>query len=126
MSEEAVDTDELAARLHDPTLVLLDVRTTEEYEGLGGYACDPRQGHIPGARHLPVHELLGMRPGDVRERVDLPEGGEVVAYCHSGGRSALAVSVLRAAGLAARNYEGSWHEWSRRDDLPADAGANPS
>jgi 3-mercaptopyruvate sulfurtransferase SseA len=26
--------------------------------------------------------------------------------------------VLRAAGYEARNYVGSWHEWSRRDDLP--------
>ena len=38
---------------------------------------------------------------------------ELLAYCHSGQRSAFAVSALRAAGLVARNYEGSWHEWSR-------------
>ena len=38
----------------------------------------------------------------------------VVCYCHSGGRSAYAASLLAAAGIAAENYEGSWHEWSRR------------
>ncbi len=114
MNEGLAEADELAARLDDPGLVLLDVRTAEEYDGVAGYACDPRQGHIPGARHIPVLELLGMQPDDVRERLGVPAGGEVVAYCHSGGRSALAVSVLRAAGIAARNYEGSWHEWSRR------------
>jgi 3-mercaptopyruvate sulfurtransferase SseA len=27
--------------------------------------------------------------------------------------------VLAAAGYEARNYAGSWHEWSSRDDLPA-------
>jgi 3-mercaptopyruvate sulfurtransferase SseA len=25
---------------------------------------------------------------------------------------------LRALGYDARNYVGSWHEWSRHDDLP--------
>ena len=35
---------------------------------------------------------------------------EIVAYCHSGQRSALAAGALRSAGLAAANYEGSWHE----------------
>ncbi|HEX2044520.1 MAG TPA: rhodanese-like domain-containing protein, partial [Gaiellaceae bacterium] len=38
----------------------------------------------------------------------------IVAYCHSGSRSEIAAALLRAAGLEATNYEGSWHEWSRR------------
>jgi len=36
----------------------------------------------------------------------------------AGSRSALATLALRAAGYAARNYAGSWHEWSRHDELP--------
>ncbi len=48
----------------------------------------------------------------------LPEGTEIVAYCHSGSRSALATLALRSAGYDARNYAGSWHEWSRHDELP--------
>jgi 3-mercaptopyruvate sulfurtransferase SseA len=122
VSPGAIETDELAERLGEPGLVVVDVRTEEEYEGLGGYACDPRQGHIPGALHIPVLELLTLTPEAVRERVPVPSGGQIVAYCHSGGRSALAVAVLRTAGMSARNYEGSWHAWSRRDDLPAELG----
>jgi thiosulfate/3-mercaptopyruvate sulfurtransferase len=118
----AIETEELAKRLGEPGLVVLDVRTAEEYEGLGGYTCDPRQGHIPGAVHLPVLELLTLTPDRVRELLPVASDAEVVAYCHSGGRSALAVSVLRSAGLTARNYEASWHAWSRRDDLPAETG----
>src|SRR2546429_3735512 len=51
-SLDAVPTrDELAQRLGDPTLTILDVRTDEEFNGKHGYPCDPRQGRIPGARH---------------------------------------------------------------------------
>jgi thiosulfate/3-mercaptopyruvate sulfurtransferase len=114
---------ELASRLGDPSLILLDVRTPDEFSGRRGSQCDPRQGHIPGARNLDVGELFAG-PGQpvaaerVRELVGLSEGTEVVAYCHSGSRSALATLALRAAGYDARNYAGSWHEWSRHDELP--------
>jgi thiosulfate/3-mercaptopyruvate sulfurtransferase len=121
---EALPTrDELARRLDDPSLVLLDVRTEDEFAGRGGYPCDPRQGHIPGARRVGVEELFGV-PGrpraaeEVRTLVELPEDADVVAYCHSGSRSARATLALRAAGYGARNYAGSWHEWSRHPELP--------
>jgi thiosulfate/3-mercaptopyruvate sulfurtransferase len=116
----SVTSDELAGRLGTPELVLLDVRTEPEFSGGDGYACDPRQGHIPGARHVPLGQLLEASAERVRELVGKPEGAEVIAYCHSGSRSAVAASILAAAGYEARNYLGSWHEWSRRDDLPAE------
>ena len=109
---------ELAGRLGDASLTILDVRTAAEFAGAGGYPCDPRQGHIPGARNVEHTELLARGPVEVRELVGLPEGAEIVVYCHSGQRSALATHALRAAGYAARNYAGSWHEWSRDDELP--------
>jgi thiosulfate/3-mercaptopyruvate sulfurtransferase len=113
-----VEVEELARRLDDATLVVLDVRTEAEYAGAHGSACDPRQGHIPGARNLDVAELARCETIEqVQELVDLPPGSEIAAYCHSGSRSALAVQILTAAGYEARNYAGSWHEWSRREDL---------
>jgi thiosulfate/3-mercaptopyruvate sulfurtransferase len=115
--------DELARRLDDPSLVVLDVRSPAEFSGHAGYPCDPRQGRIPGARHVELGELFAgpgaPRPAEeVRALVGGPEGAEVVAYCHSGSRSALAALALRAAGYRARNYAGSWHEWSRHPELP--------
>ncbi len=115
--------DELADRLADPGLELLDVRSQAEFAGKEGYPCDPRQGRIPGARHLPVEQLFAgpgvpLPADDIRSLVGLPEGAEVVAYCHSGSRSALATLALRSAGYRARNYPGSWHEWSRYPQLP--------
>ena len=112
--------DELLSRLGE--LALLDVRSELEFRGEAGYPCDPRQGHIPGARHLEVTELIRRTPDEIRELVGLPARAEVVAYCHSGSRSARAVAALRAAGYEARNYAGSWHEWSRDARLPAEQG----
>jgi thiosulfate/3-mercaptopyruvate sulfurtransferase len=112
---EDVTLDELRGRLDDGSgLVLLDVRTPLEFDGSAGTHCDPRHGHIPGAVNLPLERILACRSADdVRALVGLPEGAEVVAYCHVGTRSGFAVEVLAGAGYRARNYAGSWHEWSR-------------
>ena len=56
-----VTTEELASRLGEPGLVLLDVRAAHEYSGALGAPCDPRQGHIPGARHLDVRGAARAR-----------------------------------------------------------------
>jgi len=114
---------ELARRLRDPDLTVLDVRRPEEYAGRVGSPCDPRQGHIPGAHNVEVSTLFAgpgapRPPEELLALVGLPEGAEIVAYCHSGSRSAIATLALRAAGYRARNYPGSWHEWSRHAELP--------
>jgi thiosulfate/3-mercaptopyruvate sulfurtransferase len=114
-----IDIHELARRLGE--VAVIDVRARHEYDGSAGKPCDPRQGHIPGARHLDVYELMEQTPDEVRALIGLPEGAEIVAYCHSGSRSAIATQVLRSLGYDARNYVGSWHEWSRHDDLPIES-----
>jgi thiosulfate/3-mercaptopyruvate sulfurtransferase len=115
-----VTLDELRRRLGEDALALLDVRTALEFDGTAGASCDLRHGHIRGARNLPLERLLECRSAaEVRTLVELPEGSEIVAYCHVGSRSAFAVDVLRGAGYEARNYVGSWHEWSRDESLPA-------
>lgn len=111
MAEIAID--ELARRIGEVTII--DVRAPSEYDGLYGAPCDPRQGHIPGARNIHVDELATLDDDAARTRVGLPTGSEVIAYCHSGARSALAVQILTRLGFHARNYTGSWHEWSRSE-----------
>lgn len=125
MSAEPVITlDELRARLDDPELVVVDVRTAGEFAGSAGDPNDPRQGHIPGARNVDVSRLFAgggpLPPEELRALVGAPEGAELAVYCHSGARSALAAALLRTAGYDARNYRGSWQEWSRHPDLPAE------
>ncbi len=114
--------DELERALGEGLVTLLDVRSPAEFRGEAGYPCDPRQGHISGAVNVEWSELFEAegRPHEAAEirRLVAERGGNpdrpIVAYCHSGQRSGFAVSALRAAGLEAENYEGSWHDWSRR------------
>ena len=118
--------DEVERRLGEGGLTLLDVRTEEEFQGRGGYPCDPRQGHIPGARRIDEQALfdgpgLPKPAAEIQAAVGAPAGAEVIAYCHSGSRSARATLALRAAGYRARNYPGSWHEWSRHPELPLES-----
>jgi thiosulfate/3-mercaptopyruvate sulfurtransferase len=110
--------DELARRLEAGSVVVLDVRTRPEFEGANGYPCDPKQGHIPGAVHLELDDLMaGDDPAELLRERGVDPAAELVTYCHSGQRSELAAARLRAAGLDAENYPGSWHEWSRRGRL---------
>ncbi len=118
MTDNSIGIDELAQRLGE--ILIVDVRRPEEYDGSLGAPCDPRQGHIPGAVNVAVEELVFLSAGEMQGRLGLVEGAEVVAYCHSGSRSATAVQILRSLGYDARNYSGSWHEWSRTD-LPVES-----
>jgi len=68
----------------DTGLVVLDVRTPEEYAA----------GHVPRAINI-SHDALASRLPELEDAKDLP----VVVYCRSGRRSALALDVLRDAGF---------------------------
>jgi rhodanese-related sulfurtransferase len=75
---------ELEARLQQASApLLLDVRTQEEYDGLG---------HIPGAVLIPIHELEA-RLGE------LDPGRETIVICEHGVRSAHAAQYLLYKGF---------------------------
>ena len=93
---EAIDRDELLARMRRRDVVLVDVRPHGEFEA----------GHIEGAQSIPLDEL--------EERLgELPGEREVIAYCRGPFcvMAHEAVHRLRAAGLSARRLEEGWPEW---------------
>lgn len=78
------------------SLVVLDVREDNEWA----------EGHLDGAVHIPLQQL----PGRVDE---LPEGRQVLAMCHAGGRSAQATAYLCERGVDAVNLDGGIVAWER-------------
>lgn len=98
---------ELLRRIQDGDVTLIDVRPREEYAA----------GHIPGARSIPVDELLDRL-------TELPEDGTIVAYCRGAYCvfSHDAVRTLLSHGRRAARLEEGMLEW-RLADLPLATGA---
>jgi rhodanese-related sulfurtransferase len=65
--------------IENKKLLILDVRTKEEYE----------KGHIPGAKLIPV-QALSARMDELYEYQDSP----ILVYCETGRRSSFAVNYL--------------------------------
>ncbi len=65
--------------------LIVDVRQPEEYV----------QGHIPGAKLIPVRELVADLSG-------LPPDKDLIFYCHSGGRSAVAATLALEEGVSSK------------------------
>ena len=110
-TDDAIDAAEIARRLADPSLVLVDARTPSRWRGEPNPIDDP-PGRIPGARNAPWNEPQQPEP--------LPEG-ELVAYCGSGVTACVVLHRAALAGRDGRLYPGSWSEWSVRG-LPVERG----
>lgn len=108
-----VDQDTLLARLdaQDTELVVLDVRTAEEFA----------QGHVPGARNI-SHDELGARLGELAGERDK----DLVIYCRSGHRAGIAVETLHAAGFTRLfHLEGDFLGWTAAGRKTEGAAAEP-
>jgi rhodanese-related sulfurtransferase len=79
--------------------LLIDVRQPEEFA----------LGHLPGATLIPLGELP-------RRLDEIPDGVEIVAYCHHGPRSLMAVAILAGAGRVAQSLRGGTEAWSQLID----------
>lgn len=103
---DEIDRDELARRLHDDTVIVLDVRPAAEYAA----------GHIAGARSIPYDELA-------EHVATLPADAEIVAYCR--GPFCVfaddAIRLLRRRRRQARRLIDGYPEW-RDAGLPVATG----
>ena len=107
--DDTIDADEIARRLADPSLALVDARVANRWRGEPNEIDDP-PGRIPGASNAPWNEPLPELPL-----------GELVAYCGSGVTACVTLHRAWLAGREGRLYPGSWSEWSQRG-LPLECG----
>lgn len=124
--------EEVAARLGEPGLTLLDARAADRFRG-ENETLDPKAGHIPGARSAPYLENLDSQgyflpPEALATRFASLIGEtpveEVVLYCGSGVTAAHNLLAMAHAGLPpARLYAGSWSDWITDPNRPIATGA---
>jgi len=117
--------DDVLSRLKNPSTVIIDTRSDDEYTGKWLRAA--RGGAIPGTVHLEWTNNLDsngfMKSADELKQMyaakGIVPGKEVIPHCHGGYRSAHTYLALRLIGYPnIRNYLGSWGEWGNRMDLP--------
>ena len=89
------DSAALAPRLARGEVTVLDVRNRSEFDA----------GHLPGALHIPV--------GYLETRLaEIPRDKPLIVQCQSGGRSAIATSVLQKLGVTnATDLSGGFSAW---------------
>lgn len=139
--EILVTRDQLLAGLvgAPPGTALVDCRTAGEFAGRPERPYDrPTDrhrmvGHIPGARSLPVEDVVGpdgtlLAEPALRARcgeLGLTAADQVVVYCGVADRSALVWFVLhellRWPDVAC--YQGAWSEYGSLTDVPVERGA---
>lgn len=89
----------------NPQILLIDVRSPEEYE----YT------HIPGAILVPLTDIeagIGIK----KIKALIPEH-KLITYCSVGIRSNKALELLKAEGITGKNVQGGIHEWREKIDL---------
>jgi thiosulfate/3-mercaptopyruvate sulfurtransferase len=110
-------------------VTLVDAREHGQFTGeiVRGHG---RPGHIPGALSLPREEVIDPEMGTFRSNEELanifssagvvPEQ-HVVVYCNGGVAATTILFSLAMLGYPRlTNYDGSWNEWGKREDLPTE------
>jgi thiosulfate/3-mercaptopyruvate sulfurtransferase len=107
------------------TVTLVDARPAKEFSGEQRSEDVAKAGHVPGAKGLYWMDMLVSRQNPVLKpeaelrrmyselnaRSDQP----LVTYCRTGMQSSFDYFVARYLGYEPSMYDGSFYEWSKKD-----------
>ena len=123
--------DQVKAIVSDRSLLLVDARSPERFEGKVE-PIDRIAGHVPGAINHPhtrnVADSGVLLPVETlrkqfAETLDGRSADQVVVYCGSGVTACHNLLAMEHAGLeGAKLYPGSWSEWSADPARPVETG----
>ncbi len=101
MKYEEVTFDQVEGAIQTKGIYVLDVRSKGEWE----------EGHIPQAKHVML--------GHLQEQAHtIPHDKPILVYCKTGGRSAIAASLLQVHGFKdVQSLVGGYEEWRKQEKL---------
>jgi hydroxyacylglutathione hydrolase len=102
-SVEQMTVDQLAARIAEDDVAIVDVRGRNEWDA----------GHLPTPGPESGNTLAHIPLGYLTDRLDeIPAGRPLILHCQGGGRSAIAASILKARGIdEVINLTGGYGAW---------------
>ena len=123
--------DQVRAALGKKGTAVLDGRSASFYDGVetGGMQDKPHKtGHIAGAGSVPFTEVVDDKnffksPAELKalfEKAGVKPGDKVIAYCHIGQQATATLFAARSLGYDVALYDGSFEDWSRREDAPVE------
>ena len=98
---ETIPAKELDRYVHDPRVLIVDLRIREAYEA----------GHITGALNVPPQELKRLRPG--KDRL-------LILYCDRGGLSREAARRLDEKGYRVKSVVGVYRAYRGKNIVPGE------
>ncbi|MDG6777838.1 rhodanese-like domain-containing protein [Thiomicrorhabdus sp. zzn3] len=128
------DKKDVQAAIKDPNIILLDIRTQDEYSG---HPKRNRSGHIPTAKWFDWTEAVDTENGFKQAssesllkklaELDITKAKQpIIIYCNSGHRAARSFTMLQSLGFEnVKLYDASMQEYEVDQKLPLKLGYQP-